>query len=100
MDGQTQSFEKAFERLDLILKQLNEGKVSLDESLKLFEEADGLINSCSTKLSTAEQKIEKLIKNRNNELELDESLRPVKEPFHHDASNILSSSEDELSSFR
>lgn len=100
MDEQTQSFEKAFERLDHILKQLNEGKVSLDESLKLFEEADGLINRCASKLSNAEQKIEKLIKNRNNELIIDESSNPVKEPFHHDSSNILSSNEDELSSFR
>ena len=101
MDEKTQSFEKAFERLDLILKQLNEGKVSLDESLKLFEEADGLINRCASKLSSAEQKIEKLIKNRNNELLLDESLNPIKEPFHHDSSNFLSNSgEDELSTFR
>lgn len=100
MDEQTQSFEKAFERLDLILKQLNEGKISLDESLKLFEEADGLITKCATKLSSAEQKIEKLIKNRNNELLLDESSSPMKEPFHHDQSNVLSRSDDELSSFR
>ena len=33
------SFEKAFERLDVILQTMNEGKVSLDKSLKLFEEA-------------------------------------------------------------
>lgn len=100
MDEQTQSFEKAFERLDLILKQLNEGKVSLDESLKLFEEADGLINRCATKLSSAEQRIEKLIKNRNNELLLDDTSSPMRETFRHDSSNILSSNEDELSSFR
>ena len=100
MDEKTESFEKAFEKLDSILKSLNEGKVSLDESLKLFEEADGLINKCANKLSDADQKIEKLIKNRNNELSLDDTGSPMKEPFNHDSSNILSSSTDELSSFR
>lgn len=100
MEEKNQSFEKAFERLDIILKMLNEGKVSLDESLKLFEEADDLINKCSNKLSSAEQKIEKLIKNRKNELILDESESPMKESFYHDSSNFLSTDENELSSFK
>ena len=89
MEEKTQSFEASFERLDGILKLLNEGKVSLDDSLKLFEEADSLISRCSTKLSSAEQKIETLIKNRNNELSLDEVGSPVKEAFNHNSSNIL-----------
>lgn len=90
MDDKTPSFEKAFQRLEEILKSLNEGKVSLDESLKLFEEADGLINNCVKKLSSAEQKIEKLIKNRNNELVLDEHNFPLKEPLSINSENILS----------
>jgi len=32
------TFEKAFKRLEEILEKMNEGKVSLDESLKLYEE--------------------------------------------------------------
>jgi exodeoxyribonuclease VII small subunit len=100
MNEKTESFEKAFERLDQILKLLNEGKISLDESLKLFEEADLLMNKCASKLSSAEQRIEKLIKNRKNELALDDSGSPVKEPFYHNPSNPLSPTEDELSPFR
>lgn len=92
MNDKDQSFEKAFERLEEILKDLNEGKISLDESLKLFEEADALINNCGSKLSGAEQKIEKLIKNRE-ELELDDEDQPKKELF-------IAKDEDELSSFR
>jgi exodeoxyribonuclease VII small subunit len=89
MTEKKQSFEKAFERLEDILKGLNEGQTTLDDSLKLFEEADVLINNCSSKLSNAEQKIEKLIKGRNSELVLDEKQNPLKEPFVHDSENIL-----------
>ncbi|KPK32888.1 MAG: hypothetical protein AMS24_02865 [Chlamydiae bacterium SM23_39] len=80
MNKKEDSFEKAFERLEDILKILNEEKVSLKESLKLFEEADSLITDCSEKLNSAEQKIEILIKKRNN-LELDLDNNPKKELF-------------------
>ena len=75
------SFEDSFDRLEDILKQLNDGKISLDESLKVFEEADKLISDCNSKLNFAEQKVEKLIKNRNGELELNENNTPKKESF-------------------
>ena len=42
-----QSFESAFERLEQILEKMNTGKTPLDESLKLFEEADQLIRFCT-----------------------------------------------------
>lgn len=58
-------FEKAFARLEEILEKLNSSSVSLDESLKLYEEADKLISTCTTRLNSAEQKIEALIKNRD-----------------------------------
>ena len=80
-----QSFETAFERLEHILQALNEGQVTLDESLKLFEEADKLINNCGKELVDAEKKIETLIKNRNSEIELNEEGTPLTEAFHHKA---------------
>ena len=61
------SYEKAFERLEKILETMNSGKTPLEESLKLFEEAEHLMRSCTTSLTTAEKTIEKLIKERNNE---------------------------------
>jgi len=57
-------FEQAFERLEQILEKMNSGKTPLEESLKLFEEAEGLIRSCNARLTTSEQKIEALIKQR------------------------------------
>jgi exodeoxyribonuclease VII small subunit len=62
------SFEKAFERLEKILETINGGKISLEESLKLFEEAETLMRLCSHRLNHAEQKIEQLIRGRNGEL--------------------------------
>lgn len=63
------SFESSYEKLEKILGQLNSGETPLEQSLKLYEEANHLINLCSSKLSQAEQKIEKLIKNREGTLQ-------------------------------
>lgn len=77
------NFEKSFARLEEILQKMNEGEVSLDDSLKLYEEADKLIAGCNKKLAQAEQKIEMLIKKREGELELDEDQSPMTEEFAH-----------------
>lgn len=70
------TFESAFERLEQILEKMNTGKTPLDDSLKLFEEADLLIKFCSKQLTSAEQKIEQLVKNRNQELVINSEGRP------------------------
>ncbi|HEU64326.1 MAG: Exodeoxyribonuclease 7 small subunit [Candidatus Anoxychlamydiales bacterium] len=84
------SFEKAFERLDEILQKMNEGKVSLDSSLKLFEEANFLIKTCNKKLISAEQKIETLIKDRNSNLEVMENIPQTKD-FEYSKDAIMDS---------
>ncbi|MFZ0566185.1 MAG: exodeoxyribonuclease VII small subunit [Chlamydiales bacterium] len=68
----TFNFEQSFARLEEILERMNSGKLTLEESLKLYEEADKLIISCMTRLNGVEKRIELLIKNRNGELILDE----------------------------
>jgi exodeoxyribonuclease VII small subunit len=70
-------FEEAYSRLEEILEKMNSGKASLDDSLKLYEEADKLIVTCQKKLSEAEKKIEMMIKNRNGEVVLDETGNPT-----------------------
>lgn len=67
------TFESALQRLEQILEKMNSGAVPLEESLKLYEEADQLISSCNKKLNDAEKKIEILIKNRSGE--------PTLQPF-------------------
>lgn len=72
-----ENFELAFKRLEVILERMNSNTVSLDESLKLFEEADRLITACNSRLNDAERKIEMLIKTRNGDLTLGPDLKPV-----------------------
>lgn len=63
------NFEQAFGRLEQILEKMNGGNVTLDDSLKLYEEADTLISACSKKLESAETRIEMLMKKRSGEIE-------------------------------
>jgi len=74
------SFEQAFERLEQILEKMNSGKTPLEDSLKLFEEAEGLIRSCNTRLVSSEQRIEALVKQRG-QVVLDADQRPKAEAF-------------------
>ena len=78
---QTLSFEAAYKRLEDILDVLNKSQISLEDSLKMYEEADKLITFCSKKLLQAEQKVQILVKNRNQELALDGQDFPVMEEF-------------------
>lgn len=77
------TFETAFTRLEEILESMNSGSISLDESLKLYEEADKLITLCSTRLNEAEKKIEILIKNRSGDLVLGNDQKPTTQNFNN-----------------
>ena len=77
------SFEKGFARLEQILEKMNSATISLDESLKLYEEADTLIKICGKKLADAEKKVEILIKGRNGDLLVSgQNERPQTENFN------------------
>lgn len=51
------SYEDAMKRIDEIINSLENGEISLDDALKLFEEGTTLTNLCYKKLKDAEQKI-------------------------------------------
>jgi exodeoxyribonuclease VII small subunit len=55
-------FEDALNKLEKIVSQLEEGDISLEESLKLFEEGIRLSRICNQKLEEAEKKVEILLK--------------------------------------
>jgi len=61
-------FEKAMNRLEHIVEELEKGELDIDKSLEIFEEGIKMSRVCSKKLSEAEQKIEKLTKNQKGEL--------------------------------
>ena len=87
MTQETLSFEKAFQRLEEILNQMNSGKIPLEDSLKLFEEAESLIATCNARLTLAEKRIEQLIKNKG-ELVLDAAGKPKTEPMGSSNNNF------------
>ena len=60
-----QKFEDAFQKLEGIVKKLEEGNLSLEDSLKAFEEGVRLSRFCSKKLDEAEKKVEILLKDSN-----------------------------------
>ena len=50
-------FEKSLEELEKIVEELQNGDISLDESIKLFERGVELSGECRKTLETARQKI-------------------------------------------
>ncbi len=54
------TYEKALEKLEIIVDQLEQGSIPLEKSLELFEEANKLAVYCKQCLDTAEQKIVRL----------------------------------------
>ena len=66
-------FEKALERLEKIVEDLETGNIALEDALKKYEEGVKLSALCQKRLSQAEKKIEILTKS------LDGSIK--KEPF-------------------
>jgi len=54
-------FEPSLKRLEEIVRLLEEGSLSLEESLSLFEEGVGLSRNCLDILTRAERKVEQLV---------------------------------------
>lgn len=64
MARKKEKFEEALQKLEAIVAQMEEGDLSLEETLKAFEEGVRLAKFCTTKLDEAERKVEKLIRDQ------------------------------------
>ena len=64
--AENKPFEQSMQELELVVRKLESGEISLDDSLAAFEKGIGLIRECETKLSEAKGKIEKLVKDADN----------------------------------
>ncbi len=60
-----EKFETAMKKLEDVVKKLEGGELSLDDSLKAFEEGVKLSGFCSRKLNDAEKRVEVLIKQKD-----------------------------------
>ena len=57
----TVNFESSLEKLEQIVAKLEDGDISLEDSVKSFEEGIGLVKECQKQLSAAELKVKKLL---------------------------------------
>lgn len=62
MNEQNMTFEAAMQRLEEIVRTMEQGDVALEESLKLFQEGTQLVRTCSGLLENARQQIQKVVK--------------------------------------
>ena len=76
-------FEKKLKRLEDIVEKMESGDLSLDDSLKLFEEGVKISRDCQGQLTAAEEKVKVL-------LSIDSDGKPVTRDF-----SVGSESEDE-----
>ena len=73
------SFEESLTKLEEIVAQLERGDLSLEDSVKLFEEGTHLSAECRKQLEEAEGRVEILLKKADGKL--------VAEPFQPEGEN-------------
>ena len=61
MNQQNQSFEESMVRLEQIVRIMERGEVSLEESLKLFQEGTELVRKCGQLLDEAQLQVNKIM---------------------------------------
>lgn len=70
MTQKKQTFESSLSQLEKIVRELEQGDLSLEESLKLFEDGVRLSRECQERLNQAERRIEVLLQDENGKPEL------------------------------
>jgi exodeoxyribonuclease VII small subunit len=64
----TDKFEASLKKLEEIVKRLEAGSLTLEDSLKAFEEGVKLAAFCSGRLDDAERRVEILLKQKDGSL--------------------------------
>lgn len=54
------SFEQALQELEIIVRQLEEGRVDLDKAIVFYERGTGLKKHCEAKLKQAKMRIDQI----------------------------------------
>lgn len=76
MNKNNATFEENMYRLEKIVQSMERGDVSLEESLKLFQEGTELVKNCGKMLDDAELQVTKIA--------VGEDGAPVEEAFEHE----------------
>jgi exodeoxyribonuclease VII small subunit len=75
------SFEESLVELERTVRELEDGRLGLDEALARYEQGVGLIKFCHNQLRQAEQKVLLLTG-------VDENGQPLLQPFRHEATAV------------
>lgn len=73
MTKQNTTFEQNMQRLEQIVRTMEQGDVPLEESLKLFQEGTRLVETCGKLLDEAEMEIKKVVSDADG--------KPIQEDF-------------------
>lgn len=76
MNRKNQSFEVSMQRLEQIVRTMESGEISLEDSMKLFQEGTELVRSCEKKLNEAELQVKMITAGEDG--------RPIEENFEND----------------
>jgi exodeoxyribonuclease VII small subunit len=75
------SFEESLTELESLVRELEDGRLGLDESLARYEKGVGLVKRCTSLLRDAERRISVISG-------MDENGRPILQPFQHEATAV------------
>lgn len=75
------TFEESLMDLERMVRELEDGRLGLEDALARYERGVGLIKSCYQQLRQAEQRILRLSG-------IDEEQQPILQPFKHEATAI------------
>jgi exodeoxyribonuclease VII small subunit len=75
------TFEESLVELERTVRELEDGRLGLDEALARYEQGVGLIKFCHNQLRQAEQKVLLLTG-------VDENGQPLLQPFRHEATAV------------
>src|SRR6202163_1622871 len=81
------NFEKAMDRLEAIVEQMETGKLPLEDLIVRYEEGMNMVKVCQERLTAAEQKIEIIAR--------DSAGQAVVKPFEPDSAGNAPASEPE-----
>jgi exodeoxyribonuclease VII small subunit len=84
-NAKTKNFETSLEELERIVRELEQGELTLEKSLELFEQGVKLSRDCQERLAQAERRIEILMR--------DNQGRATVRPF--DPENEASTDDDD-----
>ena len=76
MNQKNKDFETSMQRLEQIVRSMEQGDVPLEESLKLFQEGTELVRSCGKLLEDAQLQVKKIMTAPDGS--------PVEEDFEHE----------------